>query len=98
LLNICFAYLELEYKLIRAVTPCYTVYDITLPNESMRKELMNEDSKEAKTIQKHWRSKKNGWEVRGNERGVILPLTSIFRSMSLRLQKQVVSSGIGLPG
>jgi len=62
-LNICFAYLEIEYRLIRAVTPCYTVYDITLRDQSMREKLMNEDSEEARTIQEHWRSKKSGWEI-----------------------------------
>jgi len=87
LLNICFAYLELEFKLLRAITPCYTIYDITLTNESMRKELMNEDSVEAKTIQKHWRPKKHGWQVRADERGVVLHLTSVLRSMLLQLQK-----------
>jgi hypothetical protein len=87
LLDILFAYLELEYRLIRAVTPCYTVYDITPRNESMQRDLMKQDSEEAKTIQRHWRSKKTGWEVRADGKSMILPLTSVSRLMSLQLRK-----------
>lgn len=34
---------------------------------------MNEDSEEAKAIQKYWRFKKSGWEVRADEKSMVLP-------------------------
>ncbi|KAJ6604577.1 ATP-dependent DNA helicase [Mycena vulgaris] len=62
-LNLCYAQLELDYGFIRAVTPFYSVYEITPRGGAERASILNDKSKEAATIRTYWRDKGNKFEV-----------------------------------
>ncbi|KAJ6575034.1 ATP-dependent DNA helicase [Mycena capillaripes] len=62
-LNLCYAQLELDYGFIRAVTPFYSVYEITPRGSAERASLFNDKSKEAATIRTNWRDKGSKFEI-----------------------------------
>ncbi|KAJ7932472.1 P-loop containing nucleoside triphosphate hydrolase protein [Mycena leptocephala] len=62
-LNLCYAQLELDYGFIRAVTPFYSVYEITPRGSAERASLFNDKSQEAVTIRTNWRDKGNKFEI-----------------------------------
>ncbi|KAJ7169808.1 P-loop containing nucleoside triphosphate hydrolase protein [Mycena filopes] len=62
-LNLCYAQLELDYGFIRAVTPFYSVYEITPCGPTERASLLNDKSKEAASIRSFWRDKGSKFEI-----------------------------------
>ncbi|KAF7320065.1 hypothetical protein MKEN_00790800 [Mycena kentingensis (nom. inval.)] len=62
-LNLLYAYLELEFGLLRAVTPFYSVYEIIPIGENGRSKIMYDNSTDAVTIRTCWRSKKEKFEI-----------------------------------
>ncbi|KAJ7786235.1 ATP-dependent DNA helicase [Mycena metata] len=62
-LNLCYAQLELDYGFLRAVTPFYSVYEITPLGPAQRASILNDKSKEAATIRRFWRDKGSKFEV-----------------------------------
>ena len=49
--------MELDYGYIRAVTPYYSVYDITIRGTQEHQKIIDDDTFYAKIIKQHWRSK-----------------------------------------
>ncbi|KAK7064288.1 putative ATP-dependent DNA helicase RecQ [Favolaschia claudopus] len=62
-LNLCYAQLELDYGFIRAVTPFFSIYEITPRDGNGRASMYNDQSKEAVTIRTHWRDKGFKFEI-----------------------------------
>ncbi|KAJ7492693.1 ATP-dependent DNA helicase [Mycena latifolia] len=62
-LNLCYAQLELDHGFIRAVTPFYSVYEITPRGTAGRTSILNDKSKEAGTIRTYWRAKADKFEI-----------------------------------
>ncbi|KAJ7092653.1 ATP-dependent DNA helicase [Mycena epipterygia] len=62
-LNLCYAQLELDYGFIRAVTPFYSVYEITPRGAAERANIFKDNTNEAKTIRAHWRDKGDKFEI-----------------------------------
>ncbi|KAJ7293505.1 ATP-dependent DNA helicase [Mycena rebaudengoi] len=62
-LNLCYAQLELDYGFIRAVTPFYSIYDITPRGASERAIILADKSREALAIRGCWRVKNDKYEV-----------------------------------
>ncbi|CAK5280504.1 unnamed protein product [Mycena citricolor] len=60
-LNLSYAQLELEYNCIRAITPFYSVYEVTPLGDRQR--ILKDASREAKTIRKYWREKSTKFEI-----------------------------------
>ncbi|KAI0815051.1 ATP-dependent DNA helicase [Irpex lacteus] len=56
-LNLCYAQLELDYGYLRAVTPFYSVYDITIRGNADRQKVLNDDTYYAKLIRQYWSPK-----------------------------------------
>ncbi|KAA1468691.1 ATP-dependent DNA helicase [Dentipellis sp. KUC8613] len=62
-LNLCYAQLELDYNYIRAVTPFYSIYDISeLSNDGLR-EVMSCNTAAAKVIRTHWKRKTSSYQI-----------------------------------
>ncbi|KAL5635970.1 hypothetical protein ACGC1H_004692 [Rhizoctonia solani] len=61
LLNL-YAQLELKFGLLRAITPCYQVYDYTIRDEKSWAQL-DKKSKEAKTVLQYARPKSSGYQI-----------------------------------
>lgn len=57
MLNLCYAQLELDYGYLRAVTPFYSVYDITIRGNADRQKVLNDDTYYAKLIRQYWSPK-----------------------------------------
>ncbi|KAI0082274.1 ATP-dependent DNA helicase [Panus rudis PR-1116 ss-1] len=53
-LNLCYAQLELDYNYIRAVTPFYSVYDITPRGQDGLKKIQSDASATAQVIKQYW--------------------------------------------
>ncbi|KAJ7706258.1 ATP-dependent DNA helicase [Mycena rosella] len=62
-LNLCYAQLELDYGFIRAVTPFYSIYEITPRGSAERASILNDKSREAVTIRTYWRLKGEKFEI-----------------------------------
>ncbi|KAF8213122.1 ATP-dependent DNA helicase [Mycena galopus ATCC 62051] len=62
-LNLCYAQLELDYGFLRAVTPFYSVYEITPRDGAGRSSVFNDKSKAATTIRTYWRDKGTKFEI-----------------------------------
>ncbi|KAF7306860.1 hypothetical protein MIND_00478200 [Mycena indigotica] len=62
-LNLLYAQLELEFGIIRAITPFYSIYNITPRDGNGLKKIMSDDSFDAVTIRANWKATKNGFEV-----------------------------------
>ncbi|KAJ7487526.1 ATP-dependent DNA helicase [Mycena galericulata] len=56
-LNLCYAQLELDYGFIRAITPFYSIYEITPRGAAERASIFKDQTKEAVTIRTYWRDK-----------------------------------------
>jgi hypothetical protein len=61
LLNL-YAQLELKFGLLRAITPCYQVYDYTILNEATWAKV-DKTSEAAKTVLRYARAKTQGYQV-----------------------------------
>jgi hypothetical protein len=59
-LNLCYAQLELDYGYIRAVTPYYSIYDISFRSEAARQKVYDDDTYYAKLVRQYWRGKSSG--------------------------------------
>ncbi|KAL4242127.1 ATP-dependent DNA helicase [Abortiporus biennis] len=55
-LGLCYAQLELDYAYIRAVTPFYSIYEIT-PRGNGLTTIMKDESEAAKVIRQYWQPK-----------------------------------------
>ncbi|KAJ6519745.1 ATP-dependent DNA helicase [Mycena sanguinolenta] len=62
-LNLCYAQLELDYGFLRAVTPYYSVYEITPIGGNGKASMLRDNSKEATTIRTYWRNKGSKYEI-----------------------------------
>lgn len=62
-LNLLYAQLELDYNYIRAVTPFYSVYDISSKTADGLKKVMASTSPAAKAIRTYWVPKGGGYQV-----------------------------------
>lgn len=62
-LNLLYAQLELDYGYIRAVTPCYAVYDIKQRTADGWQAILKDTSTAAQIIREHWRSHGMGYQV-----------------------------------
>ncbi|KAH8831382.1 ATP-dependent DNA helicase [Flagelloscypha sp. PMI_526] len=63
-LNLMYAWLELEHGLIRATTPMFTVYDLTVLDINA---IQKDDSPTGKTIRQFWKSKTGGYTEYGSK-------------------------------
>ncbi|CAE6462206.1 unnamed protein product [Rhizoctonia solani] len=61
LLNL-YAQLELKFGLLRAITPCYQIYDYTIRDEQSWAKL-DKKSKEAKTVLQYAKAKSSGYHI-----------------------------------
>ncbi|KAJ1310219.1 hypothetical protein OPQ81_006961 [Rhizoctonia solani] len=61
LLNL-YAQLELKFGLLRAVTPCYQIYNYTIRDEQSWAKI-NKKSKEAKAVLQHAQSRSSGYHI-----------------------------------
>ncbi|KAI0348544.1 ATP-dependent DNA helicase [Trametopsis cervina] len=59
-LNLCYAQLELDYGYIRAVTPYYSVYDVTIRTDAAQQKVFADDTYYAKLVRQYWRRKNTG--------------------------------------
>ncbi|KAH9950424.1 ATP-dependent DNA helicase [Amylocystis lapponica] len=53
-LNLCYAQLELDYQYIRAITPFYSIYDITARTDAGLKKIVADKSPVAQAIRRYW--------------------------------------------
>ncbi|PCH33726.1 ATP-dependent DNA helicase [Wolfiporia cocos MD-104 SS10] len=61
-LGLCYAQLELDYGYIRAITPFYSIYDISAQSPDGWQKVMADDSPLAKVIRTYWRPKGAGYQ------------------------------------
>ncbi|KAI9065831.1 ATP-dependent DNA helicase [Trametes sanguinea] len=59
-LNLCYAQLELDYGYIRAITPFYSLYDISSKSASGWAQVLADSSPAAKAIRQYWKPKSSG--------------------------------------
>ncbi|KAI0698422.1 ATP-dependent DNA helicase [Cerioporus squamosus] len=62
-LGLLYAQLELDYGYIRAVTPFYSIYDISSRNAEGWRKVMSDSSPAAVAIRTNWMTKGNGYTV-----------------------------------
>ncbi|RPD55839.1 ATP-dependent DNA helicase [Lentinus tigrinus ALCF2SS1-7] len=62
-LNLLYAQLELDYGYIRAVTPFYSIYDISSRNAAGWQKVLSDPSPTAVAIRTYWMTKSNGHTV-----------------------------------
>ncbi|KAL6309884.1 ATP-dependent DNA helicase [Sparassis latifolia] len=62
-LNLCYAQLELDYSYIRAVTPFYSIYDITARTPAGWNKVLADNSPIGKAIRNQWTLKGTGHSV-----------------------------------
>jgi hypothetical protein len=62
-LNLLFALLERDYGLLRAQTPFYEIYNIKPKSDRGWGSILNDDSRTANAIRKHWKTKPTQTEV-----------------------------------
>ncbi|KII93915.1 hypothetical protein PLICRDRAFT_88210 [Plicaturopsis crispa FD-325 SS-3] len=62
-LGLCYAQLELDYGYIRAVTPYYSVYDISERTAEGWRKVMADQSAPAKAVRNYWTRKPNGYQI-----------------------------------
>ncbi|KAI0669791.1 ATP-dependent DNA helicase [Trametes maxima] len=62
-LNLCYAQLELDYGYIRAITPFYSIYDISSKSANGMQQVMADNSPAAKAIRTHWKSRGSGYQI-----------------------------------
>lgn len=62
-LNLLFAQLELDYGYIRAVTPYYSVYEISPSTDAGWRNVLADKSPAAMTIRQEWKAKSKGYLV-----------------------------------
>ncbi|KAI0651958.1 ATP-dependent DNA helicase [Trametes meyenii] len=63
-LNLCYAQLELDYGYIRAITPFYSIYDISSKSANGMQKVMADNSPAAKAIRTYWRPRGNaGYQI-----------------------------------
>ncbi|EMD42135.1 hypothetical protein CERSUDRAFT_129539 [Gelatoporia subvermispora B] len=61
-LNLCYAQLELDHKYIRAITPFYSVYDISARGSGLQA-ILKDNSQASQAIRKYWRTKVGGYQI-----------------------------------
>jgi hypothetical protein len=66
-LGLLYAALELEWGFIRAITPFYSVYDLSPISTSLAK-IKADKSKAASTIRAYWSPKGGGYQVSDRDR------------------------------
>ncbi|KAF7310846.1 hypothetical protein HMN09_00627600 [Mycena chlorophos] len=62
-LNLLYAQLELDFGYIRAVTPFYSIYEISPRDSTGRSTILNDQSTEAAHIRSFWRVKREKFEI-----------------------------------
>ncbi|KAI0321730.1 ATP-dependent DNA helicase [Amylostereum chailletii] len=62
-LNLCYAQLELDFKYIRAITPYYSVYDISSRSAQGWQKVLSSMSPAAKTIRQYWVQKGGSYQI-----------------------------------
>ncbi|KAJ7783707.1 P-loop containing nucleoside triphosphate hydrolase protein [Mycena maculata] len=62
-LNLCYAQLELDYGFLRAITPFYSIYEITPRGSDERANIFKDQTKAAVTLRRCWRDKGNKFEA-----------------------------------
>lgn len=63
MLGLLYAQLELDYGYIRAITPFFSVYDISARSANGWQKVMTDESVAAVAIRTHWMSKGSGYTV-----------------------------------
>ncbi|CDO75469.1 hypothetical protein BN946_scf184935.g5 [Trametes cinnabarina] len=59
-LNLCYAQLELDYGYIRAITPFYSIYDISAKSASGWAQVLADNTPAAKAVRQYWKMKSAG--------------------------------------
>ena len=62
-LGLLYAQLELDYGYIRAVTPFYSIYDISSRSDAGWQKVLNDPSPAAVEIRTYWKAKGSGYQV-----------------------------------
>ncbi|KAF9229212.1 ATP-dependent DNA helicase [Gyrodon lividus] len=62
-LGLCYAQLELDYNYIRAITPFYSVYDLSSRSASGWSKVLADHSDAAKTIKMYWSPRGGGYQI-----------------------------------
>lgn len=62
-LNLLYAQLELDFGYIRAVTPCYAVYDITQRSAEGWKAVLEDPAPAAQVVRAQWKSRGSAYQV-----------------------------------
>ncbi|KAF8846312.1 ATP-dependent DNA helicase [Paxillus ammoniavirescens] len=62
-LGLCYAQLELDYNYIRAITPFYSVYDLSSRTADGWGKVLADDSDAAKTIKMYWFPRGGGYQI-----------------------------------
>ena len=62
-LNLSYAQLELDYNYIRAITPFYSIYDISARTAAGWQRVTSDNSSAAKTIRQYWSARGGNYQA-----------------------------------